>query len=55
MAFVAYNRLDRAEFLIRRPTPVTDKDGKELCKVLHFSEFRELPARTRILAGVEIP
>ena len=53
MAFVAYNQLDRAEFLIRRPTPVTDKDGKELCKVLHYSESRELSAQTQILAGVE--
>ncbi|MBT6155501.1 MAG: hypothetical protein HOL01_07445 [Planctomycetaceae bacterium] len=51
MAFVAYNRLDRAEFLIRRPTPVTNEDGKELCKVLHYSESREIPAKTEILAG----
>ena len=53
MAFVAYNRLDQAEFLIRRPTQVTDKAGKELCKVLHYSESRELSAQTQILAGVE--
>jgi len=53
MAFVAYNRLDRAEFLIRRPTPITDIDGKNLCKVLHYSESRELSAQTQILAGVE--
>jgi len=53
MAYVAYNRLDRAEFLIRRPTPVADKAGKELCKVLHYSESRELSAQTQILAGVE--
>ena len=50
MAFVAYNRLDRAEFLIRRPTPVSDKDGKEMCKVLHYSESREMSATTQILA-----
>ncbi len=53
MAYVAYNRLDRAEFLIRRPTPVADKDENELCKVLHYSESRELSAQTQILAGVE--
>ncbi len=35
------------------PTPATDKDGKELCKVLHYSESRELSAQTQILAGVE--
>ena len=34
MAFVACNRLDRAEFLIRRPTLVKDEAGNELCKVL---------------------
>jgi len=53
MAYIAYNRFDRAEFLIRRPTPITDNDGKELCKVLHYSESRELSAQTQILAGVE--
>lgn len=52
VAFVACNRLDRAEFLIRRPTPVTGEDGRELCKVLHYSESRELPAQTQILAGI---
>eukprot|EP00913_Durusdinium_trenchii_P005667 g5285.t1 len=36
MAFIAYNRLDRAEFLIRRPTPVKGEDGKELCKTVQF-------------------
>lgn len=52
MAYIAYNCLDRAEFLIRRPTPLTDAAGKELCRVLHFSESREVPARTEILAGM---
>ena len=51
MAHIAYNRLDRAEFILRRPTPVKDKEGKELCKVLHYSEVQETPARTIMLAG----
>ena len=51
LAHVAYNRLDRAEIILRRPTPVTDKAGKELCRVLHYSEIREYPARTQVLAG----
>lgn len=51
MAHIAYNRLDRAEFILRRPTPVTDDAGRELTKVLHYSEVRELSATTRILTG----
>ena len=51
MAHVAYNRLDRAEFILRRPTPICDADGTELCRVLHYSEVREYPASTEILSG----
>jgi hypothetical protein len=51
MAHVAYNRLDRAEFILRRPTPITDSDGKTLCQVLHYSEVCEHPARNGLLAG----
>ena len=51
MAHVAYNQLDRAEFIIRRPTPITDAEGREVCRVLHYSEVHEIPARTVILAG----
>ena len=53
MAHIAYNQLDRAEFILRRPTPITDKDGQELCRVLHYSEAHEYPATTQILAGKE--
>ena len=53
MAFVACNRPDRAEFLIRRPTPVKDEAGKELCRVLHYAESRAMKATTQILAGEE--
>jgi len=51
MAHIAYNRLDRAEFILRRPTSITDADGKALCQVLHYSEACEHPARNELLAG----
>jgi hypothetical protein len=51
MAHVAYNRLDRAEFILRRPTPIGDATGAELCRVLHYSEVREHPAVTVVLSG----
>ena len=51
MAHIAYNRLDRAEFILRRPTPITDDAGREVASTLHYSESRELMATTRILTG----
>ena len=51
LAHIAYNRLDRAEFILRRPTSITDADGKALCQVLHYSESVEHPARNEMLAG----
>lgn len=51
MAHVAYNRLDKAEFILRQPTPIADKDGKELTRVLHYSKVYEHPARNEMLAG----
>ena len=51
MAHLAYNRLDLAEFILRRPTPIEDDGGRELCQVLHYSEVREQPANHLILAG----
>lgn len=51
MAHIAYNRLDRAEFILRRPTPIKDKEGKESAQVLHYSEVREYPARTQMMTG----
>ncbi|MBM81922.1 MAG: hypothetical protein CMJ78_15220 [Planctomycetaceae bacterium] len=54
MAYVAYNRLDRAELILRRPTPINDKDGKQLCQVLHYSEVREEKARNVLLAAMPV-
>lgn len=48
-AFVAWNAPDRAEFILQRPTPVV-RDGQELCRVLHYSEIRVLPARNGLWA-----
>lgn len=51
MAHIAYNRLDRVELILRRPTPITDDAGGELARVLHYSEVREHSATTRILTA----
>ena len=51
MAYVAYNQLDRAEFILRRPTPVIDENGKELYRTLYYSEVREDAAVTQIFTG----
>ncbi len=53
LAHIAYNRLDRAEFILRRPTSITDADGKALCQVLHYSQTREHPVRHELFAGEE--
>lgn len=51
MAHVVYNTFDRAEFIIRRPTPV-EIDGHEACRVHHYSETRIHEARnTLVCAG----
>ncbi|MBC8355290.1 MAG: hypothetical protein H8E66_25215 [Planctomycetes bacterium] len=54
MAHVAYNRLDRAEFILRRPTPINDEQGKQLCQVLHYSKVREDKARNVLLAATSV-
>ena len=51
MAHIAYNRLDRAEFIIRRPTPISGDDNGEQPLVLHYSDVQEYPATTQILSG----
>jgi hypothetical protein len=50
MAHVAYNTFDRAEFIIRRPTPV-EVEGAEICRVHHYSEIRVHEARNRLLCA----
>lgn len=50
LAHVAYNTFDRAEFIVRRPTPIV-REGREVAKVLHYSEIVVCQARHRILCG----
>ncbi len=51
MAYVAYNRMDRAEFILRRPTPVPGEKGETLCHVLHYAEVREDTAVNELFAS----
>jgi hypothetical protein len=53
MAHIAYNhnRLDRAEFILRRPTSIPDKGGREVARVLHYTDVQAFPAVTQIFAG----
>ncbi len=54
MAHVAFNHKhpELAEFILRQPTPVTDEEGKELCRILHYSKVRVDSARNTLLAGM---
>ena len=54
MAHVAFNHKapDLAEFILRQPTAVTDEEGRELCRILHYSKVRVDSARNTLLAGI---
>ncbi len=54
MAHVAFNHKhpELAEFILRQPTPVTDEEGKELCRILHYSKVRVDSAQNTLLAGM---
>jgi len=54
LAHVVYNTFDRAEFIIRQPTPVL-KDGQEVCSVMHYSGIRVHEARNTILCAAQPP
>jgi hypothetical protein len=49
LAFVAFNAPHFADFVIEQPTPVID-DGKELCRIYHYSSPISLPAKNTLLA-----
>jgi hypothetical protein len=49
VAHVVYNTLDRAEFILRRPTPVAE--GSPPVLTTDYSEVRILPARTTLFAA----
>jgi len=52
MAHVIYNTFDRAEFIVRRPTPI-EKDGKEVCTVPHYSERQIFEAKHTMFCGAK--
>ena len=47
VAHTCYNTFDRAEFILRRPTPVI-REGVTAGEVMHYSDIRRIPARNRI-------
>lgn len=50
LAFICYNTNDSAEFVLREPTPVV-VDGKEVCKVWHYSRIVRVAARHEIFCA----
>ncbi len=54
MAHVTYHRLDRAEFILRRPTPINNDKERTLCEVMHCSQLREEKARNVLLAVMPV-
>jgi hypothetical protein len=51
LAHVVYNRFDRAEFILKRPTPVIH-EGQEIGRIQHYSDVRMMPAKhTFVCAG----
>ena len=47
LAFVAFNAPGFADFVIEQPTPIV-QDGKEICKVYHYSGIVSLPAKNTV-------
>ncbi len=50
LAHVIYNTFDRAEFIRKRPTPLVH-DGQEVGRIIHYSDYRSLPARHTLLCA----
>lgn len=50
LAFLAFNAPEFTDFILERPTVVTNDEGVELSQVYHYSQPFSLPARNRILA-----
>ena len=50
IAHVVYNVFDKAEFVLRRPTEITE-EGKAPYSVTDYSVIREMPARNEILTA----
>ena len=52
LAFVAFNASHFADFIIECPTPIREngKEGKEICRVYHYSRRVSLMAKNRLYA-----
>ena len=49
LAYIAINAADFADFVVECETPIL-ADGKEVCKVFHYSKLLSLPASNRVFA-----
>ncbi len=49
LAFAVFNAPHFCDFVIEQPTPVL-RDGKEVCRVNHYSNPVSFPAKNRVLA-----
>jgi hypothetical protein len=54
LAHVVYHQWTKAEFILRRPTPLK-RDGQEVYRVMEYSEARAYPAKNQILAAHPLP
>lgn len=50
LAFLAFNAPEFTDFVVEQPTPVTDINGVETCRVYHYSALFSLPATNRVFA-----
>jgi hypothetical protein len=46
LAYIAFNRFDRADFVVKKPTPIAEVNTK----ILHYSEIAHWPTRNVLLA-----
>jgi hypothetical protein len=54
LAFLAFNAPDFADFVVEQPTPVLH-EGKEVCKIHHYSAPFSVKARNVVLAIGKLP
>jgi hypothetical protein len=54
LAFLAFNAPDFTDFVVEQPTPVV-QDGKEVCKIHHYSGPFSVKAKNVVLAAGKLP
>lgn len=54
LAFVAFNAPGFADFVVEQPTPVLE-DGKEVCRIYHYSQPFSMPAKNTLFALGALP